>query len=227
MNRDDILMRNEEEIIRIKYEIDISRLEMEQRKELVVDLEMQLERDKGLYKEGKHELKKLEKRAEQLQRLLKQKDDEMEQLEEILRDRDHVIEDLEKQIGEKAQEPELPKVVQVLKKKWYIPIKGDLVDELMAKYLNEMNCPLPVKRIGDGNYLFGTKKIFARIMQGKLVIRVGGGFMSIDEFINTYAEFEVQKVQQLIEQGKFNLDEYSNSDMVVFELSPKSNYQDM
>jgi hypothetical protein len=72
---------------------------------------------------------------------------------------------------------------------WYRPIKGDLVDELMAKYLNEMmRCALPVKRMGDGNYLFGTKKIYARIMQGKLVIRVGGGFMSIEEFINTYSD---------------------------------------
>lgn len=65
----------------------------------------------------------------------------------------------------------------------------------MAKYINQMNCPLPVKRLGDGNYLFGTKKIYAKIMNGKLVIRVGGGFMSIEEFIQTYAEFEVQKVQ--------------------------------
>jgi Growth-Arrest-Specific Protein 2 Domain len=36
--------------------------------------------------------------------------------------------------------------------------------------------------------LFGSKKIFAKIMNGKLVIRVGGGFMVIEEFIATYAE---------------------------------------
>lgn len=54
-----------------------------------------------------------------------------------------------------------------------------------------MSCPLPMKRLGDGNYLFGTKKIYAKIMNGKLVIRVGGGFMSIEEFIATYSDFEV------------------------------------
>lgn len=74
---------------------------------------------------------------------------------------------------------------------YYRPIKGDLVDELIARYINQMSCPLPVKRLGDGFYLFGTKKIFAKIMNGKLVIRVGGGFMSIDEFLNSYADFEV------------------------------------
>jgi hypothetical protein len=139
-----------------------------------------------LYKDLKHEIKKLEKRYEFLQNQLKQKDEEIEQLEEILKDRDNVIAELERQLNVKIPEPPKP-----LKKNWYVPVKGDAVDELMAKYLNDMKCPLPVKRLGDGYYLFGTKKIYAKIMQGKLVIRVGGGFMSIEEFINTYAEFEI------------------------------------
>lgn len=100
-----------------------------------------------------------------------------------------MISELERQLNVKIPEPPKPP-----RKDWYKPIKGDAVDELMAVYLNGMKMPLPVKRMGDGNYLFGTKKIYARIMQGKLVIRVGGGFMSIEEFINTYAEFEIQKV---------------------------------
>ena len=35
-------------------------------------------------------------------------------------------------------------------RKWYIPLKGDAIDEMMAKYLNE--CPhfVPVKRLGEG-----------------------------------------------------------------------------
>ena len=31
--------------------------------------------------------------------------------------------------------------------------------------------------------MFGTKKIFAKVLNGRLVIRVGGGFMVIEEFI--------------------------------------------
>jgi TfoX/Sxy family transcriptional regulator of competence genes len=50
------------------------------------------------------------------------------------------------------------------------------------------NCPVPIKRLGNGYYLFGSKKIFAKIMNGKLVIRVGGGFMVIEEFIAAYAD---------------------------------------
>lgn len=57
------------------------------------------------------------------------------------------------------------------------------------------SCPVPIKRLGNGYYMFGTKKIFAKIMNGKLVIRVGGGFMVIEEFISTYADAEMKKLQ--------------------------------
>ena len=61
----------------------------------------------------------------------------------------------------------------------YKPVKGDPIDELFAKSLN-----LPVKRLGPGKYMFGSKQILAKIINGKLVIRVGGGYMSADEFID-------------------------------------------
>ena len=34
-------------------------------------------------------------------------------------------------------------------------------------------------RLGEGTYTFGTKRISVRIINGKLVIRVGGGYMMI------------------------------------------------
>jgi hypothetical protein len=45
--------------------------------------------------------------------------------------------------------------------------------------------------------LFGTRKIYAKILNGKLVIRVGGGYMVIEEFISTYAEKELIKLDTL------------------------------
>ena len=71
INRDELIIKNEEEIVRIKYDIDLSKLEMEQKKELVIELESQLETLKTTYKELKVEIKRLEKRAEQLQVILK------------------------------------------------------------------------------------------------------------------------------------------------------------
>ena len=70
----------------------------------------------------------------------------------------------------------------------YVPVKGDRVDELMAQYVNNFELDVPVQRLGDGNYMFGSRKIYAKIMNDKLVVRVGGGFMLIDEFLNTYGK---------------------------------------
>lgn len=41
--------------------------------------------------------------------------------------------------------------------------------------------------------MFGTKKIMAKIINGKLVIRVGGGYMGVEEFIEQYGKMELMK----------------------------------
>lgn len=76
--------------------------------------------------------------------------------------------------------------VQVKPKLKYQPIKGDRVDEKMAVFINDFDLDVPLLRVGDGQYMFGSRKVFAKIMNDKLVIRVGGGFMLINEFLQTY-----------------------------------------
>ena len=67
---------------------------------------------------------------------------------------------------------------------------------------------MPIKRLGDGNYIFGTRKIYVKLISGRLVVRVGGGFMSIEEFLAQYADMEMNKVRQMIENGTFNFDDF-------------------
>ena len=72
--------------------------------------------------------------------------------------------------------------------KIFVAYKGDKNDEIdlmLASALNRNNSILGqfLRRLSPGKYLFGTRKIIAKIMNGKLVIRVGGGYMSADEFI--------------------------------------------
>jgi len=71
---------------------------------------------------------------------------------------------------------------------------------MLGHYLNQANCPVPIRKLGDGFYLFGTKKIYAKILNGKLVIRVGGGYMIIEEFIATYADSEMAKIAKLSDE---------------------------
>ena len=62
-------------------------------------------------------------------------------------------------------------------------MKGDPIDELMGAAIAKANINLKVTRTSPGKYLFGTKNIMCKIVNGKLVIRVGGGYMGVDEFI--------------------------------------------
>ena len=82
----------------------------------------------------------------------------------------------------------------------YKAAKGDKLDQMLADFLNMADCPSPIRRIGGGFYMFGSKKIFAKIINGKLVIRVGGGYMVIEKFIETYAEDEMAKLQRIAEK---------------------------
>jgi hypothetical protein len=40
--------------------------------------------------------------------------------------------------------------------------------------------------IGEGVYTFGSKKIYVKIENNHLCIRVGGGYLMIDEFLKKY-----------------------------------------
>jgi len=109
-----------------------------------------------------------------------------------------------------------------VKKRKYRAAKGDAVDEMLANVINIKNCDIPISRVGDGHYMFGSKKIFTRIMNGKLVVRVGGGFMSMDEFIATYAESERLKLERM-DPDDVDALHAGNKDKTKIDAVPLSN----
>lgn len=121
----------------------------------------------------------------------------------MIDERDVIIADLENQL--KGNKTRLAAAVEPSFK----PSHGDDVDMMLHEYLKFSGCDVPIRKIGGGYYIFGTKKIYAKIMNGKLVIRVGGGYMVIEEFVQTYGEIEKNKIQQIREMGgdPFALDE--------------------
>lgn len=42
--------------------------------------------------------------------------------------------------------------------------------------------------------MFGTKRVYIRVENNKIVVRVGGGYLSIDEFIEQYTPSEIEKL---------------------------------
>lgn len=51
-------------------------------------------------------------------------------------------------------------------------------------------------RESDGVYQFGTKRVMVRCVRDKIEIRVGGGYLSIDEFLDQYTPTELQVLER-------------------------------
>lgn len=73
---------------------------------------------------------------------------------------------------------------------FYQPIPGDIVDEMFAVAVNASQYQVRIVRHGEGQYTYGTKKIHANLMQEKLVVRIAGGYLLIEEFLKQYGESE-------------------------------------
>ena len=65
---------------------------------------------------------------------------------------------------------------------------------MLSEILNRLGFYIPIKKLGGGYYNFGTKKIFCKIINGKLVVRVGGGYMGIEEFIVQHGQLELERL---------------------------------
>ena len=72
----------------------------------------------------------------------------------------------------------------------YVPVKSDPVDLKVADYFNNFpdrsKLKLMFMRETSGVYQFGSKRISVRVESNKILIRVGGGYLGIDEFIDQF-----------------------------------------
>lgn len=70
----------------------------------------------------------------------------------------------------------------------YVPVKTDLIDRKIAEYVNSYPHPSKLKimftRESEGVYTFGTKKVTIKVIEDRISVRVGGGYLSIEEFLD-------------------------------------------
>lgn len=76
---------------------------------------------------------------------------------------------------------------------------GDIIDMMLAAEIAEYirnNGLLRVilRRIKEGVYMFGRTKINVILTNDKITVRVGGGYMCVEEFIRTYEPMELAKM---------------------------------
>lgn len=75
----------------------------------------------------------------------------------------------------------------------HVPVKGDLVDQALAEFVNAKQVPVKFIRQDGGNYIFGTCKVYIKLENSKLLAKVRGGFMAIEEFVDIQTPIEVQR----------------------------------
>ena len=109
---------------------------------------------------------------------------------------------LEKQLQNGKQE--IAKLNELLEKNQviYIAKKHDKIDEGLAEYLNQFPEREKLKilflRESEGVYQFGQKRVYIKIEKGNNIqVRVGGGFMHIDDFIESFTPLELEKIERL------------------------------
>ena len=59
-------------------------------------------------------------------------------------------------------------------------------------------------RESEGIYQFGTKRVYVRVDKDKINIRVGGGYLSIDEFLDQYTPAELERLERKDPLKKFS-----------------------
>ena len=73
---------------------------------------------------------------------------------------------------------------------FYQPVKDDPVDLRLAEYLNTVDrakfARVTFIRESNGFYSFGSRRVQIELTQGKLKVRVGGGSLNIEEFVDQY-----------------------------------------
>lgn len=63
---------------------------------------------------------------------------------------------------------------------------------MLENFIKTHKVKVPINRISESKYLFGTKLINAVIINGVLMVRVGGGYMTMEEFLDKHSSIEIK-----------------------------------
>lgn len=80
----------------------------------------------------------------------------------------------------------------------YVPKRGDAIDQELGRFLNTYPEREQMKilflRESEGVYQFGSRRVYVKIEKGnQVLVRVGGGYMHIEDFIQQYTPEETEK----------------------------------
>ena len=86
------------------------------------------------------------------------------------------------------------------KNKKYKAKKGDKVDEMVREFLNTSEQGVEIKRMAEGRYMVGEKKVSAQVLNGKLLIRVGGGYQTLEEYLKLFRQGRLKREERKVKR---------------------------
>ncbi|CAD8078202.1 unnamed protein product [Paramecium sonneborni] len=82
----------------------------------------------------------------------------------------------------------------------YIPMHGDPIDHALSEYINSVDDPKKLIELffreKEGQYLIGSKSVHLKTEQGKVFVKIGGGFIGIEEFLDLYLKEKTEKIEK-------------------------------
>jgi len=101
--------------------------------------------------------------------------------------------------------PKIERSEDLGRKQIYLPIKDDLIDLKLGEYINAnaeaRKLSSLFKRKIPGIYLFGTRRVTLKVENGKLYIKAGQSYLSIESFVSLNLDLEHERM--LAENFKF------------------------
>ena len=105
----------------------------------------------------------------------------------------------------------------------YIPVKSDVVDKTLSEYINNYPDRRKLKimflRMQEGVYEFGTRRVQVKVERNQLLVKVGGGWLQIDEFLDQYIPVELERYEKIDPLNKWR-DSVANAPIKHAERSP-------
>eukprot|EP00347_Sterkiella_histriomuscorum_P001325 403372467 len=80
----------------------------------------------------------------------------------------------------------------------YKTIRGDHVDEIVGRIVFELDVQMPIVRVMQGRYLIGTDYKMLMIKNETCMVRVGGGWERLEEYILRNQDTELDKIKRLM-----------------------------
>ncbi|CDW76691.1 gas2 domain containing protein [Stylonychia lemnae] len=177
-------------------------------KQLDQDKQMlKLQRSQDAYDDLKKQNQDLQDQINQLKNYKEDLEQNMLMSNKLLEDKTYGQTDLLQRIRElmnelqatKAENDSMKKQLASLRasQEIYIPDKQDATDVELAKYINDYpdrnKLRIMFMKESEGVYQFGSRRVYVKVERDKIQ---GGGFLSIEEFIDIYTPMELDRVDR-------------------------------